>query len=131
MESIKNDKPTYQNIKTRDDLKNFLKDTTIETTFIKFGATWCKPCHMIAPTIQTLNEQVKKAKISMNYIDLDVDHCSDLYAFLRTKKMVRGIPLIMCYKKSQYNDNTFYVPTDSVTGASTTDVVNFYKRNIS
>ena len=133
MESIKNknDKPIYQNIETRDDLKNFLKETTIEITFIKFGATWCKPCHMIAPTIQTLNEQVKKAKINMNYIDLDVDHCSDLYAFLRTKKMVRGIPVIMCYRKSQYNDNTFYVPTDSVTGASTTDVVNFYKRNIS
>ena len=137
MESIKNksDQTTYINtfinIETRDDLKNFLKTTTTETTSIKFGATWCKPCHMIAPTIHSLNEEVKKAQINMNYIDLDVDQCSDLYAFLRTKKMVRGIPIIMCYKKSQYNDNTFYVPTDSVTGASITDVVNFYKRNIS
>ena len=74
------------NIETRDDLKNFLKNTTIETTIIKFGATWCKPCHMIAPTINSLNEQVLKAKKIINYIDLDVDHCSDLYAFMKQKK---------------------------------------------
>ena len=118
-------------IETREDLKNFLKNTETEVTFIKYGATWCKPCHMIAPTIQALNEQVKKANININYIDLDVDKCSDLYAFMKQKKMVRGIPVIMCYKKSQYNDDTFYAPSDSVTGASTQDVVNFYRRNIS
>ncbi len=118
------------NIETRDDLKTYLKNSD-ETTFIKFGASWCKPCQMISPTIQSLNHQVLKAKKQLTYIDLDVDKCSDLYAFMRTKKMVRGIPVIMCYKKSQYNDDTFYVPVDSVTGASVQDVVNFYKRNIS
>jgi thioredoxin 1 len=118
-------------IETREDLKNFLKNSENEITFIKYGATWCKPCQMIAPTIKSLNEQVVKAKKTINYIDLDVDECSDLYAFMKQKKMVRGIPVIMCYKKSQYNDNTFYVPVDSVTGASVQDVVNFYKRNIS
>ena len=116
---------------SRDDLKTFLKNTNVETTFIKYGASWCKPCHMIAPTIKSLNEQVLKANIIFNYIDLDVDHCSDLYSFLKQKKMVRGIPVIMSYKKSQYNDETFYVPSDSVTGASVNDVVNFYRRNIS
>ena len=75
--------------------------------------------------------QVIKAKKIINYIDLDVDHCSDLYAFMKQKKMVRGIPVIMCYKKSQYNEDTFYVPSDSFTGASTQDVVNFNRRNIS
>jgi len=118
-------------IETREDLKNFLKNSENEITFIKYGATWCKPCQMIAPIIKSLNEQVVKAKKTINYIDLDVDHCSDLYAFMKQKKMVRGIPVIMCYKKSQYNNDTFYVPVDSVTGASVTDVVNFYRRNIS
>lgn len=116
---------------SRDDLKIFLKNTTIETTFIKYGASWCKPCHMIAPTIESLNQQVMKANIIFNFIDLDVDQCSDLYSFLKQKKMARGIPVIMCYKKSQYNDETFYVPSDTVTGASINDVVNFYRRNIS
>ena len=117
------------NIETRDDLKNYLKTIDSETTFIKFGATWCKPCQMSAPTIKSLNEQVLKAKKKLNYLDLDVDKCSDLYAFMRQKKMVKGIPVIFCYKKSQYNDETFYAPSDSVTGSSIPDVVNFYKRN--
>ena len=50
---------------------------------------------------------------------------------MKQKKMVKGIPVIMCYKKSQYNEDSFYAPSDSVTGASPQDVVNFYKRNIS
>jgi thiol-disulfide isomerase/thioredoxin len=120
----------YENIvlnhlKFRDDLKIFLKNTCVEITFIKFGASWCKPCHMIAPTIKTLNEQVKKANITINYFDLDIDQCIDLYSFMKQKKMIRGIPVIMCYKKSQYDDKSFYAPCDSVTGASVTDVVNF------
>jgi thioredoxin 1 len=134
METVKimnSDIKVNYNIETRDDLKNFLKNTTIEITIIKFGATWCKPCQMIAPTIKSLNEQVIQAKKIINYIDLDVDKCSDLYAFMKQKKMVRGIPVIMCFKKSQYNDDTFYVPSDSFTGASTQDVVNLYRRNIS
>jgi thiol-disulfide isomerase/thioredoxin len=118
-------------LKFRDDLHIFLKNTMVETTFIKFGASWCKPCNIIAPTIKSLNEQVTKANITINYFDLDVDKCSDLYSFMKQKKMIRGIPVIMCYKKSQYNDSAFYAPCDSVTGASVTDVVNFYKRNIS
>ena len=119
------------NIETRDDLKNYLKTIGDETTFIKFGATWCKPCQVIAPVIKTLNNEVIKAKKKLNYLDLDVDKCSDLYAFMKQKKMVRGIPVIFCYKKSQYSDETFYAPADSVTGSSIPDVVNFYKRNIS
>ena len=118
-------------LETREDLNNFLKNSPTENTFIKFGATWCRPCQIIAPTIQSLNEQVIKAKKKLTYIDLDVDNCSDLYAFMKQKKMVRGIPVIMCYKKSQYNENSFYAPVDSVTGASAQDVVNFYRRNIS
>ena len=127
MENIKLD----TKLESRDDLKTFLKNTMIETTFIKYGASWCKPCHMISPTIESLNQQLMQAKIKINFIDLDVDHCSDLYSFLKQKKMVRGIPVIMCYKKSQYNDDSFYAPSDSVTGASINDVVNFYRRNIS
>ena len=134
-EDIKEINDSIENIlyplKFRDDLKIFLKNTVVETTFVKFGAAWCKPCHMIAPTIKSLNEQVKKANIKINYFDLDVDECVDLYSFMKQKKMIRGIPVIMCYKKSQYNDNAFYAPCDSVTGASVADVVNFYKRNIS
>jgi thiol-disulfide isomerase/thioredoxin len=117
-------------IETREDLKNYLKNSDCETTFIKFGATWCGPCKAIAPVIKSLNEQCTKANKVFNYIDLDVDECTDLYAFMKQKKMIRGIPVMFCYKKTRYEDSTFYVPIDSVVGASVSDVVNFYRRNI-
>ena len=121
----------HSEIETREDLKKYLSNTTVENTFIKFGATWCGPCKAIAPTIKSLNEQCAKANKVLNFIDLDVDQCTDLYAFMKQKKMIRGIPVIFCYKKSKYDDSTFYVPADSVVGASVPDVVNFYRRNIS
>jgi len=136
MDKIKGQEPQIQQnqqifIEKRDDLKHYLKHAPTEITFIKFGASWCRPCQMIAPTIKSLNEQVFKAKKEMTYIDLDVDQCSDLYAFMKQKKMIRGIPVMFCYKKTRYEDSTFYVPIDSVVGASVSDVVNFYRRNIS
>jgi len=118
-------------MKTREEFKQYLKHNDYPMTIIKFEATWCKPCQMIKPTIIALNEQCKKMNKNYNYIELDVDECSDIYAFLRQKKMVNGIPVLFCYKKCDYSDNTFYVPSDSVVGASVQAVVNFYKRNIS
>jgi thiol-disulfide isomerase/thioredoxin len=118
-------------METREDFKNYLRDSECETTIIKFGATWCTPCQKIKPTIKALNEQCKKMNKVYNYIDLDVDECPDIYAFLKQKKMVRGIPVLFCYKKCQYSDSSFYAPCDSITGASVQDIVNFYKRNIS
>jgi thiol-disulfide isomerase/thioredoxin len=137
MDKIKGQEPQNQPqqmnivIEKRDDLKHYLKNAPTEISFIKFGASWCRPCQMIAPTIKSLNEQVFKAKKEMTFIDLDVDQCSDLYAFMKQKKMVKGIPVIMCYKKSEYKDDTFYIPSDSFTGASPQDIVNLYRRNIS
>jgi len=115
----------------REDLKHYLRNSDSETTIIKFGATWCNPCQKIKPVIKSLNDQCKKMNKTYNFIDLDVDECPDIYSFLKQKKMVRGIPVLFCYKKSQYADDTFYVPCDSITGASIPDIVNFYNRNIS
>jgi len=118
-------------METREDFKNYLRDSTCETTIIKLGATWCNPCQKIKPTLTALNEQCKKMNKVYNYIDLDVDECPDIYTFLKTKKMVKGIPVLFCYKKCNYSDSSFYAPHDSITGSSIPDVVNFYKRNIS
>jgi len=62
MEQIKSNDPCEIKLETREDLKTFLKNSPTENTFIKFGATWCRPCQMIAPMIHSLNEQVIKAK---------------------------------------------------------------------
>ena len=117
-------------MESREQFKEFLKNSDCETTIIKFGASWCKPCHTIAPFLKKLNEDYKKTK-KYNYVDLDVDKCSDLYAFLKQKKMVNGIPVVLFYKKSNYDDNHFYVPSGGVTGASPGDIVKLYNKFLS
>ena len=88
---------------------------------LKFGATWCGPCKKIKPLIDgffaTTHEDVVCCEI-------DVDECFDVYALLKSKKMINGIPVILCYKRG---NETIY-PDDSITGASAIDLDNFFKR---
>jgi len=88
---------------------------------VKLGATWCGPCKRIAPALEgffaTSPPQVVCA-------DIDVDKSIDFYAMLKSKKMVNGIPVILCYKKG----NTTYIPDDSVTGADPNQLSAFFKR---
>uniref|UniRef100_A0A6C0EUZ8 Thioredoxin domain-containing protein n=1 Tax=viral metagenome TaxID=1070528 RepID=A0A6C0EUZ8_9ZZZZ len=115
-------------MESREDFKEYLKNSDCETTIIKFGATWCKPCQTVAPILKKLNEEYKNKKY--NYLDLDVDKCSDLYSFLKQKKMVNGIPVVLFYKKCNYDENHYYVPSGGVTGASN-DIVKLYKKFLS
>ena len=75
----------HSEIETREDLKKYLSNTTVENTFIKFGATWCGPCKAIAPTIKSLNEQCAKANKVLNFIDchLFLSDFLPLYGILR------------------------------------------------
>ena len=55
---------------------------------------------------------------------VDVDDCFEIYAFLKTKKMVNGIPVILCYQKGNLN----YIPNDSVVGADVNQINMFFQR---
>jgi len=114
----------------RDQFKEYLKNSECEITIIKMGATWCRPCVAIAPYIKKVNDEYSK-KYKYNYVELDIDQCTDTYAFLKQKKMVRGVPVLLCYNKCNFSENLFYIPTDSITGPSPQDIVAFYKRNVS
>lgn len=54
--------------------------------------------------------------------DVDVDDSFDLYAFLKSKRMINGIPVILAYKKG----NTSFAPDLSVTGANAESITNFF-----
>jgi thioredoxin-like negative regulator of GroEL len=88
---------------------------------IKFGAEWCSPCKQIKPVIDAFFASSPPEVICA---DIDIDESFDLYAFLKSKKMVNGIPVVLCYKKG----NTTFVPDDSVTGASPPDLHAFFVR---
>jgi thiol-disulfide isomerase/thioredoxin len=88
---------------------------------IKLGATWCKPCKVIAPVV---NAFFATSPVNVICGDIDVDESIELYSLLKKNRLVNGIPVILCYKKG----NTTIVPDDSVTGANPAELDNFFKR---
>jgi thiol-disulfide isomerase/thioredoxin len=88
---------------------------------IKLGATWCGPCKLIH---QSVNGFFASSPPEVICADIDVDKSFDFYSFLKSKKMVNGIPVILCYKKG----NTTFIPDDMITGADPLQLHNFFKR---
>jgi thioredoxin 1 len=88
---------------------------------IKLGATWCGPCKRIKPVLDGF---FASSPDNVICCDIDVDECSDLYTYFKSKKMVNGIPVILLYKKG----NTSYIPDDSVTGADAVELDKFFRR---
>ena len=91
---------------------------------MKLGAEWCGPCKRIEPLVQKCMTQMPTNKIQCAI--LDVDESFELYAFLKNKKMVNGIPAILAY----YKGNTNYVPDDVVIGADEKEVMELFNRSI-
>ena len=88
---------------------------------MKLGATWCGPCKVIAPVVHAFFASSPQNVICA---DIDVDESFDLYAVLKQKKMVNGIPVILLYKKG----NVSFIPDDSVTGSGPAELDAFFKR---
>jgi thioredoxin 1 len=88
---------------------------------IKLGAEWCGPCKKIAPVLESF---FASSPDNVVCADIDVDESFDFYAYLKSKKMVNGIPVILCYKKG----NTNFIPDDSITGADPVALDAFFKR---
>jgi thioredoxin-like negative regulator of GroEL len=76
---------------------------------VKFGATWCQPCKSIQPQIDNFFIQSPPA---VTCCDLDIDTSFNIYSFLKYKKMVTSIPVILCFEAG----NTTFIPDDSVNG---------------
>jgi len=88
---------------------------------IKFGATWCGPCRLIQPAVDSF---FLSSPDTVLCCQIDIDESMDLYAFLKSKKMIHGIPALFCYK----NNNHTWIPDDSVIGSNPSDVHSFFQR---
>jgi len=88
-------KEIYTEVHDREQFLTILKENPGIMIF-KFGADWCAPC-------QTIKDDVEQyfANTPNNVLcfDLDIDESFDLYAFLKSKKMVTGVPSILAYIK--------------------------------
>lgn len=88
---------------------------------LKFGASWCGPCKKIEPIVHGFFATSPDEVVCG---DIDIDESFEVYAFLKNKKMVNGIPVMLCYKKG----NETFIPDDSITGADPVALDAFFKR---
>ena len=86
----------------------------------KFGAEWCSPCKKIKKFVDKVSLVLP---LNTMYIySVDVDECFDLYAYLKQKKMVSGIPVMLAYKAG----NITYAPDASVSGTDEKELKYFF-----
>jgi thioredoxin-like negative regulator of GroEL len=90
---------------------------------MKLGADWCGPCKRIEGLVKSCMDQ---APPNVQCAVIDVDESLDVYSFLKKKRVVNGIPAILCY----YKGNTSYIPDDAVLGANTEQIKAFFDRCI-
>jgi thioredoxin 1 len=89
---------------------------------IKFGAEWCGPCKKIDPLVYDwMNKLSTQPNIQCAIID--IDESFEIYAFLKSKKMVNGVAVILCYKKG----NLTWIPDKAVVGANETQINIFFQ----
>jgi thiol:disulfide interchange protein len=95
-----------------------LMDNNPGILIFKFTADWCGPCKKIKEYSYKKSNDLPDY---MTMLEVDVDECFDLYAFLKHKKMVNGIPVFLAYAKG-----TNEGPIASITGSSLPDIETFF-----
>jgi len=112
--------PVIKEIHSRNHFLEIIQDNP-GVIIIKFGAKWCGPCKLIEKDLENTFAIMPNNVQCMN---IDVDICPDVYSFLRSKRVVNGIPAILCYRKG----NISYIPDDMVIGADKNAIRDFFAR---
>ena len=108
--------------------KEALKDveTNGNILIIKFSATWCKPCQRCKPQCE---EWFSKMPENVTLVELDIDEQIDIYATLKSRRMISGIPAILAwYPESEHDHDPWYVPDDIVNDSSSEKIDEFFNR---
>ena len=93
---------------------------------IKFTADWCGPCRRIKKDCYSMFNQLPENVVVAD-LNVDLEHNSEIYSFMKRKRMVNGIPVLMAWYP--LNDRAFwYVPDDSITGGDINEIGKFLNR---
>ena len=90
---------------------------------LKFSAEWCGPCKQIAGHV---DECVDTLPENVLFYEIDIDKFIKVYGHFLNKKMVRGIPAMLCWEKR----NKTLIPDDSMNSSSISEVNQFFERCI-
>ena len=112
-------KDIITSIENRNDFFNLL-EVNPGLIVIKFGATWCKPCKVIKPIVDSF---FLSSPDNVVCCDIDIDESFDLYSLLKFKRITNGVPTILAYVKG----NTTIAPNFQVTGIEPSSLDNFFK----
>ena len=93
-------------LRTKEDLKMFLETQNPGVVILKFGASWCKPCQAIGPFI--LSRIARLSNDLITVVQIDIDDSINLYGFLKTKRLIQGVPTLFAY----YKNNKSCIPDD-------------------
>jgi thioredoxin 1 len=106
------------------DKKTFLDKLENKSSplIIKFSAVWCGPCKKIQPIVDNYHPICEQKNIE--FIEIDIDDSIDLFAFMKRKRILTGVPSIIYYTE----DNNDVYPDDSVVGGDTQKVTEFFDR---
>ena len=115
--------PTITKLNGRNHFQELLQ-TNPGVIIVKFGATWCGPCKQIEDDV---TNYITKMPNNVQFVSLDVDENIDVYGFMKSKKMVKGIPALLAY----YKDNAHYVPDEFVSGTDKASLQYFFETCLS
>ena len=104
---------------SREDFQLFIANKQ-KPLVVKFTADWCGPCKRIKPVV---DEQVKILDDKIIYMEIDVDESFDVYATMKSKRMLSGIPTLMFYAL----DNKEFYPSLTTTGGNIDTVKGFFQ----
>ena len=113
-------KHVISSIETRDKFLGVLKEMNPGIFILKLGAKWCGPCKKIAPIVDAFFGSSPNTVLCA---DIDVDECFNLYSFLKSKRMVNGIPALLCYAKG----NIGYTPNHMISGGDPESLHSFFR----
>jgi len=88
-----------------------LTASSAQPVLVDFWAEWCRPCHMLAPTVaEVANDYAGKLKVTK----LNVDEAQNSAG----RYQIRGIPTLLLFKNGQMVEQIVgAVPKDQITKA--------------
>ena len=117
-----------EKILAKEEFESYVNSLGNKMVIIWFSAPWCAPCRRIKKTCTDRIDEIENIKSkNIDIYTINVDDHMGLFGWLKTKKMVPGIPSLLAYYGNVKRD-VWYIPDDSVSGADIKNVNDFFDR---